>query len=200
MKKRDIIIDLTAFLDVILIMMFLVLTINAGEMFDYRTQVSELEVQHFAMEQELDEAELALAQANERLIALNDWDNEKIALTSELDILSNWISVVEEAIYFISINMEISPDSRVIIVDELIEIEVTWADGRNVIYDEDRILDELYAALSIIINPIAEGHPVMIMFNYRGIARQEHTLISRGIRLFIESAEGFNIYYSSYAR
>jgi len=200
MKKRDIIIDLTAFLDVILIMMFLVLTLNAGEMVDYRSRVSELEVQHFSIGQELEDAEEALANANERLIALSEWDNEKIALTSELDILSSWISVVEDAIYFISINMEIEQDSRTINVDEFSEIEVIWADGKNVIYNEDHILDELYAALSIIINPIADGHPVMIMFNYKGIARQEHALIIRGIRLFVGSAEDFNIYYSSYAR
>jgi len=200
MKKRDIIIDLSAFLDVILIMMFLVLTLNAGEMFDYRAQIGELEVQYLSIGQELSEAEEALANANERLIALSDWDNEKIALTSELDILSSWISVVEDAIYFVSIEMEIEENRRIINVDEFYEIDVVWADDRNVIYDEDRILDELYAALSAIINPIADGHPVMIMFNYRGIARQEHVLISRGIRLFIESAEDFNIYYSSYAR
>lgn len=200
MKKRDIIIDLTAFLDVILVMMFLVLTINAGEMFDYRSRVGELEAQYFIIEQELDETEQALAQTNERLLALSDWDSQKIALTSQLDILNNWISVVEEAIYFISIDMEIGLNERVIVVDEFIEIEVTWIDGRNAIYNEDRILDELYAALSSIINPIADSYPVMIMFNYRGVARQEHALISRGIRLFIENAEDFSIYYSSYAR
>jgi len=199
MKKRDIVIDLTAFLDVILIVMFLVLTLNAGEMFDYRTRVGELEVQHFGMEQELGVTEEALANANERLAALSDWDNEKVTLTSELDMLHNWISVVEDAIYFVYIEMEIG-DSRVINVDDVRDIEVVWVAGRNNIYNSDNVLDELYATLSFIVNPIADGYPVMIMFNYRGITRQEHALISRGIRAFIESAEDFNIYYSSYAR
>jgi len=205
MKKRDIIIDLTVFLDVILIMMFLVLTQNVGEIFEYRTQVYALEIQRFNAEQERTDAENALAETNERLAALSDWDNERMTFTSELENLNEWRAVVESAVHIIAINMYVSDSRRVINIKPSAgaahEIDIVWdLDGRNVIVNEDSVLDELNAALSDIIRAIASENPVLIMLNYDGIARQEYALIIRGIRSFINIEEhGFNIYYASYA-
>jgi hypothetical protein len=193
MKIRDIVFDLTAFLDVILVLLFLVLTLNTGEMLDYRARLDESDIQLANMAEELAEAETTLAEAEANLAI------------EEMGALNEWRVVVENAVNFIFVHMQISDDRRVIVVEEspdiLHEIEIVWAeDGRNIIVNERDVLDSLNHVFSEIIESKGHEYPIIIMFNTTEIAIQEYRLATRGIRDFIsDTNDDFNIYHSSYA-
>jgi len=207
MKKRDIAIDLTAFLDVILILMFFALMQNAGGIIEYRTQLYEIEAQVIILQQEQDELEYALADANERLLILSDWDNERAALVDELDTLSSQHSIMAEAANFVFLHMNIDDHRRVIAIETspgiYYEIEVFWdGAGGNNIANESNILQRLSTVLSTLADAQVGSHPMLVMFSYSDrVARQEHIVITRGIRLLIDnSTHDFQIYYSVHRR
>jgi len=202
MKKRDIIIDLTAFVDVILILMFLVLTQNTGDMFIYRDRLAEVEAHMYNMEGELQAADAALADAANRLEIFSDWDDALDRMKEEIDALTEWQSVVAEAAHFVFIRMNIVGDHRVINItssDNFFSIMVLWAeDGRNVILNTDEISNDLNVALQRIVGAKTGDYPIFIMFSYNDrVARQEHSIIVNGVRTFIDGqAPGLRIYPS----
>jgi len=196
MKKRDIIIDLTAFLDVILIIMFLVLTQNTGELAAYRLHAEDMETRATLAEELREDAEY-------RLSAVADWDNDRTRMLGELDALQQWRDIVENAVFFISVDMHISGENRFINVISgggmAHTIEVRWASFVNAITNEAAVLSELNAALAEHVAYNHGSHPVLVMVNYSGIARQEYALITRGIQSFTNAGNfRFEIYYSSF--
>jgi hypothetical protein len=201
MRKRDILIDLTPLLDVVLIMMFLVLLQNKALVADYKDRYDESAEQLIVVEQELNEA-------NERLDALSDWDNERLILTGELGLLSDWKTSVEEAVYFVEINILTDVEPRGVSVkakpDTNSEFPLLWAeDDSNRITNGNDILDWLDKTLSDVIEPEFDEKPVIILFDYSGIFNKEFNLIDGGISSFLESESrdyGLNIYYSAYER
>jgi len=206
MKKKSSSFDLTPLLDVILILLFLALIVNTGEMIDYRTQLEESEEQRIILEKERNETTLALNEANERLVALSDWDNERTSLTDELGALNDWRAATEQAIHFISIFIQTDVEPRIINIGARSDIEKTieliWADDdSNIITNEDSVVSEFNRILSEIIELETDGQSVLIMFDYTDIRRQEFNLIDRCIRSLIDILNlrlDTNIYYSSY--
>jgi len=205
MKIRDIVFDLTAFLDVILVLLFLVLTLNTGELIDYRAQLDESDRQRISIEAELAEAEASLADVEEQLDALSDWEDDRLGIIDEIGALHEWREIVENAVHFIFVYIQIYDDQRTIWVeanpDMLHEIEIIWADdAQNIITNEPYIIENLNQTFSEIIETKEHEHPVILMFNTTGIALQEYRLITRGIDDFVSYAgDDLNIYLSLHA-
>jgi len=204
-KKKSSSFDLTPLLDVILILFFLILLRNTGEMVDFRTQLDESEVKRIILESERDEALGSLGDANERLAALSDWDNERTGLLDELGTLNDWKEAAQGAINFITLTIQTNIEPRVINIsaepDTDNDLEIIWADNDNIIINEDQITNELTGMLRDIVISQPSGHPTLIMLNHTGIRRQEFNLINGAINLFIEeesTGHDSNIYYSPY--
>jgi len=207
MKKRDIAIDLTAFLDVILVLMFFALIQNAGGMIDYRAQIYEMETQIVILGQEQYELEYALADANERLIILSDWDNERNRLEDELGALNAWHTIAANAANFTFVHMNIDNYSRVVAIEtspgNFTYIQVFWDDtGGNTIVNESAVLQYISVTMHSVADALVGNHPMLVVFSYcERVARQEYTVIYRGIRSFLDnSTHNFQIYYSTHRR
>ena len=177
MKKRDILIDLTPLLDVILVLFFLLLIQNAGAITGIRSQLEETleetEKQQAIIEQELAETGAALDDANERLEALSDWDNERAKLLDELDALDEWRADAEQAIHFVYIDYLSYVEPRIIRVvsgsREDHEITIVWATDGNVISNRDSIRGELNAELQAAVDSRLDEHPFLILVRYSEI-------------------------------
>ena len=198
MKKKDILIDLTPLLDVILILFFLLLIQNTEIITAVRTQLEETELQQGIIEQELAEADAALDDANERLEAFSDWDNERERLLNELGVLDDWKLVAEQAIHFIYIDYQSNIEPRAFHVtsgdERLRDISIIWADGNN-IQNRDAIRNELISALQTITESRSEVLPFLVLVRYSDIRQQEYRLINEILESFINTSE-FSIYIS----
>lgn len=205
MKKRtrNLVIDLTSFLDVILILMFLTLLMNTGEMEDYKSQLDESEELRLSIEHELGLAQNALIDKSDRLDALSDWDNERLGLLDEIGALSDWKAAAEGAIRFITIDYHATNEPREISI--LVESEISgtvefiW-DGNNITNDI-HIQNEVNALLSDAIISGSSNQPLLIMLDYTEMRNREFNLINSVIMTFIElenARNEFNIYYSHY--
>ena len=197
--------DLTPLLDVILILLFLALIINAGEIIDYRVRLEDSEEMRMNIDRELNETNIILGQTRDRLEALNDWDNERINLSNELNDLAGWKTAAEEAMQFISIRIKTDVEPRIITINaqpiEEHNIDIIWADENNTIINRNDISNELNDLLSKIIDTLSPNLPTLIMFNETGIRQQEYTLINNLITSFIllhNPKQDTNIYYSVY--
>jgi len=207
MKIRDVIFDLTAFLDVILVLLFLVLMLNTGEMAENRAQLSEVDNQRILAEAERAAAEYALADAQARLAILMDWDNELTNFMVEIESLQDWRAAVMGSASFIFIEMNITDEVRVVHVNAAPNIfrsaEVRWdATGRNIIENRDELRELIHDILSEITAITGTAHPVMIIFdpNITGTAQQESQLIGDAVHQFIYNmGDDVNIYYSARA-
>jgi len=207
MKKRDIAIDLTAFLDVVLILMFFALIQNTGGIVEYRAQIYEMETQLVVIQQEQHELEYALADANERLVIFSDWDYERNRLEGELGALNAWHTIVADAANFTFVHMNIDNGNRVVAIETspgvFTQIEIFWESaGGNAIVNESAVLQYISTVLYAVANEQTGNHPMLVVFSYCDrVARQEYSLIGRGIRLFADnSTHGFQIYYSTHRR
>ena len=199
MKKKDILIDLTPLLDVILVLFFLLLIQNAEIITAVRTQLEETEFQQGIIEQELAQASDSLDDANERLEAFSDWDNERNRLLNELGVLDDWKIVAEQAIHFICIDYKSDIEPRTFHVtsggEKLRDISIIWADDRNVIQNSDVIRNEVNTALQIISEARSEALPFLILIRYSDIRQQEYQLIREILEAFINTSE-LSIYTS----
>lgn len=203
-KKKSSSFDLTPLLDVILILFFIALIINAGEIIDVRAHLDESEEQRILLETERDDARLSLSHANERLEALSDWDNERSSLLDEIGALSDWKTAAEGVIHFVTIEYKADVDPRRIIISAEPDIEgmleFQWEGNR--IVNRDQIFDDLNSVLSDIVESQSKEQPILILFQYGGIRTQEYDLIVKDIITpFAESENAkndFNIYYSRY--
>ena len=203
MRKKSSSFDLTPLLDVILILLFIALIINAGEIIDARAHLDESEEQRAILESERDDARLSLSNANERLEALSDWDNERSGLLDELGALSDWKTAAEGVMHFITIDYQADNDSHRIIISAEPDIdgmfEFLW-EG-NTIVNKDQIIDDLNTLLLDIVQSKSTGQPILILFEHKGIRTQEYNLVNDVIVSFAESENvnnDFNIYYSKY--
>jgi len=191
MKKRDILVDLTPLLDVILILFFMMLLQSTGEMVDYRTQLQESEEQRIIMEQELDDTKVAYQNMSERLSALSDWDNDRLSLIDELESINEWKTAVESAVYFIAIDVQPSDNNRFVNISALPDkhytIDVIWADDGGSIINRNYITEELHIALTEIIMSRTGTQPVLIMFEEPTYNRED-VIIKEAIRSFINDA------------
>ena len=208
MKKKEIAVDLTSLLDVVLILLFSVLVLNAGQIIDAISRLDESEELRAAAlwqlgeaEAALGETEAALGEASLRLDALSDWDSERLSLIGELGALETWRDAAEEAARFVSLVVLAEDGRRMIFVsarpdiEERIEIE--WAaDGRNIILNHDFVESELSRLLQSILSPMPEGKPALLMLNETGIAFQEFNLVYRALRQFIASETEIPVYLS----
>jgi hypothetical protein len=200
MKKREILVDLTSLLDVILIIMFFILVQNTGNMTSYKEKLeNDYKETLEKTEEQLSNAKQERDEAKEKLEKLSDSDNEITRLEHELDDLTDWRTVVEDAIYFVSIEMQTDVETRTINITAKpnfnSKIDVKWADDSNIIENEDDVLSELSTTLSSMIS--SDERPVLIMFNYNRIRNKEFNLIDKGISLF-RAERDFNIHYSIY--
>jgi len=210
MKKRDIVMDLTVFIDVVLVLMFLVLTQNTGEMYDYRAQLYEAENQLAALKQDADEMAATLdgvnellADVNERLAAVSDWNNDRLGLMDELGPLQEQMELIRDAVHFVFISMHIENHSRVLHIEAAPNVSqtfgVVWLASENRIVNSVEVAEWVRTIISNIAETIDGEHPIMIMLNYTGIARQEYSLIVNAIRYFDgDDYEEHNIFYSSH--
>jgi len=207
MKKRtrNLVIDLTSFLDVILILMFLALLMNTGEMEDFKTQLDESEELRINVELELGLALDALDDANERLAALSDWDDERIGLLDEIGALTDWKTATAGAIHFITVDVQSDVEPRLLnIYTEHSgdgSFEIIWSDTTNEISNETQLDSDLSDLLRDIIESNSSEKPTLIMFDHTGIRRQEFNLIDRCIKSVIaleNTQNGLKIYYSPY--
>ena len=204
MRKKSSSFDLTPLLDVILILLFLALIINAGEIIDARAHLEESEEQRALMESERDDAILSLNHANERLEALSDWDNERTSMLDEIGALSDWKTAAEGVMHFITINYRADVDPRRITISAEPDIEKMFEfiwEGNNIV-NNDQISEDINSLLSDIVQSKTTGQPILILFEYNGIRTQEYNLVVRdAIIPFVESENAkndFNIYYSKY--
>ena len=205
MKKKEIKFDLTALLDITLILLFSILLLNAGQMVDFKSQLEESEEQRARIEEEKDEAERAYDEISDRLAALSDWDTERLELTEERNALDGWKTAVEESFNTISIDVQSEDGRRIINIEPKLgqakKIEMIWAvDSSNVIINERYVLGELDTILSDVVETQSRlnEQPMLIMFNYGEIRNKEFILIYNGIQSFIDAKPDINIYYSLY--
>jgi len=203
MRKKSSSFDLTPLLDVILILLFLALIINAGEIIDVRAHLEESEEQRALLESERDNAILSLNDANDRLEALSDWDNERTSLLDEIGALSSWKTAAEGVMHFITINYQADDDPRKVIVSAEPDIEgmfeFIW-EGNNIV-NKDQFSDDINSLLLDIVQSKSTGQPILILFEHRGIRTQEFNLVNDEIVSLAESENAkndFNIYYSKY--
>ena len=203
-KRKTSSFDLTPLLDVILILLFLALIINAGEVIDYRNRLDESIEQITGIEQANKDLENQLGVMNDRLEALSDWDSERSAMMSELDALAGWKDVAEGAVHFISLDISTIDETRTVnIVTKTMpeqNIEIIWAeDGSNTIINRSEASADIRRILSEITEPFTDEQPVLIMFNETGIRLQEYYLIDNEINAFkdaVRSGQDLSIYYT----
>jgi len=178
---------------------------NTGEMEDYRTQLEESEELRVGIELELGAAQDTIIAVNERLDALSDWDNERVGLLDDIEALNNWITAAEGAIHFITINVNISIEPRILSIQaEPIDdgsFEIIWSNVSNEIENESQLTNDISDVLRDIVETNSIEKPTLIMFNHTGIRRQEFNLIDGIIKSFIShenTQHDISIYYSPY--
>ncbi|MCL2364982.1 MAG: hypothetical protein FWC71_10020 [Defluviitaleaceae bacterium] len=204
MKIRDVIFDLTAFLDVILVLLFLVMMMNMGELVDNRQQMYDADNQRILAEAEREAAEYALVDAQMRMRIFEDWDYYLDAMLHEINTLQDWRVSVEGSASFIFVEMFIVEAGRFIHVEAAPDIfrsaEVRWdTGGRNTIDNRDELLGQIHGILTDITDVTGLAHPVMVIFNpsIAGTAQQESQLISDAVHQFIHDVgDDVSIYYS----
>ncbi|MCL2187832.1 MAG: hypothetical protein FWC16_02230 [Defluviitaleaceae bacterium] len=204
MKKRDIIIDLTAFLDVILIMMFLALMQTSGDAYAYRAQLEEMTVQHAEIVRDLQATEDALSYTMYRLHALADWDNERYELMEDTARLNEWRAAVEGVIFFISARLEYIETNRVLALEayprHVHRAEIIWAEGlQNYIVNEAQLAEFFTETMHGLIGANTDENPVLVMINSHRMRLREFNFIIAQLNQFIRNAEyDFNVYFSTY--
>ena len=205
MRKKEILFDLTPLLDVVLILFFSVLLMNTEQISEYLYQLREAEEHRMIAVQELGEAEAELLEISMRLDALSEWDTERLEFTRELDAQAAWRSAVEEAIYFVGMDLQTVDGRRVLNISTRAsareEIEVIWAiDGRNIIQNAGFVSSEIDRILHGIAASLPNERPILIMFDESSIAVQEFNLINSNIELFAQANLEFTILLSVYRR
>jgi biopolymer transport protein ExbD len=201
MKKREILIDLTSLLDVVLILMFFILVQSTGNLTNIKEELRE--------ELQITENQLASARqerdaANKKLEEQSNWDNERTKFERELNDLNDWRTAVEEAIFCVSIEMQTNVEPHTINISAKPNvnnsIDVIWADGdSNVITNENDVLSKLNAILaSIVDTDDTNKRPVLIMLSYDKVPNKEFNLIDKGIEMFRAERISKTIYYSEY--
>ena len=197
MKRREIVIDLTALLDIILILFFSVLILNTGQMLeseeraaDYQTRFIEMEEYLAVLEEELNDALLLIEALGEI---------EGLELMEELIAQHIWRDAVEQAVFFVYMNVSMQDNRRILNItarDNINEgIEMVWG-AANTIINTGFVSSEINRVLDSVIT----AQPMIIMFDETDIRLQEFRLIIQNIRQFIETNDEFVIRYSVYRR
>ena len=207
MKRREIFIDLTALLDIILILFFSVLILNTGQLSDFHSRLIEAEeylsiTEEFwvTAEQERIVAGEMLDELMLRLEALDDWDSERLEFIDRARAQYAWRVAVEQAIFFIYIHVEPDNGRRMAVIsthDTDESVEIIWAlDDRNIIINTGFVTNEIHRILD---DRIAHRTtPIIIMFNDAGIFLQEFNTIIQALHQFIGDRTEFIIRYSIY--
>ena len=192
MKRREVIIDLTALLDIVLILFFSVLILNTGQILeseeraaDYQTRFFEIEESFATLEDELDAALF-------RLEELSEWDTERLELIDKVNIQHIWRDAVEQAVFFIYIHVSAQDNRRILNIDNE-TIEIIWG-IENTIINTGFVSSEINRVLDY----INTTQLVIIMFDETDIRLQEFRLIMQNIRQFAETSN--EIRYSIYNR
>ena len=199
MKRREIVIDLTALLDIILILFFSVLILNTGQILESEERAADYQTRFFEMEEYLTSLEEELHDALLRLEALSDWDTERLELIDEIDTQHIWRNAVEQAVFFVYMNVSTQDDRRILNItaspDINENIEIVWG-AANTIINTGFVSSEINRVLDSVIT----SQLIIIMFDETDIRLQEFRLIIQTIRQFIETNNELVIRYSVYRR
>ena len=197
MKRREVIIDLTALLDIILILFFSVLILNTSQILESEERAADYQARIFDMEEYLTSVEKELDDALLRLEALSEWDIERLELIEEVSTQHIWRDAVEQAVFFVYINVSTQDERRILNmmarpnINE--NIEIVWGTA-NIIINTGFVGVEINRVLDYIIT----AQPMIIMFDETNIRLQEFRLIMQNVRQFIEANNESVIRYSVY--
>ena len=190
MKRREIAIDLTALLDIVLILFFSVLILNTGQILeseekaaDYQARFFEMQESFAMLENELDDALLQLEILSEI---------EGLELIEEVILQNIWRAAVEQAVFFVYVNVSEQDNRRILNINDE-TIEITWG-IENTIINTGFVSSEINRVLDY----INTTQLVIVMFDETDIRLQEFRLIMQNIRQFTETNN--EIRYSIYRR
>lgn len=200
MRKREVAIDLTALLDVILILFFSVLLLNTEQIARQRLSAEEADEQRAAAERELAGAMEALGETMERLEALREWDTERLGLLDEAKAQGVWRAAVEGAFVVARMGVSAAEGRRLLGIEgrEAGEsVEIFWGAG-NAIQNREYVENAVTAALGAMLDAAPGETPMLVMLDDAGIAWQEFGLVYGAVRRFAESRPERSVHVSVY--